>query len=106
MSYLISTKGGEITLGERDTVASALQNGTMILRTPKGSVPQYRDFGISFDMVDRPLPAAKVLLYRAIKEALEQYEPRLKVVGVTFEMDEEDPGHLIPIVEVEVSEES
>lgn len=106
MSYLISTEGGEITMGERDTVASALQNGTMILRTPKGSVPQYRDFGINFAVVDRPLPVAKVLLYSEVKEALEQYEPRLKVMGVTFEPDEKDPGHLIPIVEVEVIEES
>ena len=88
-----------------DTVASVIQNVAVILATRKGDVPFYRDFGLSQTFVDKPIPAARVLLYAEVKEAVEQYEPRAEVVDITFQEDRSAPGRLIPTVEVEIINE-
>ena len=55
-NYLVSANDlTAISLGEQDTVASVLQNIAVILSTPKGTVPGYREFGI--DISDRITPA-------------------------------------------------
>lgn len=103
MTYLVSpARERALTLNETETVASVLQNVAVILGTPKGSVPMYRNFGISTRAVDRTVPVAKTLLVSDVKEAVELYEPRAKVVSVTFEEDAAEPGRLIPTVEVEI----
>jgi phage baseplate assembly protein W len=52
--------------------------------------------------VDRPMNAARPLLISEITEAIQKYEPRANVLGVTFTTDESAPGKLIPTVEVEI----
>lgn len=101
MTYTV-TAGAALTLNETGTAASVLQNVAIILSTRRGSCPMYRDFGISMDFLDRPIPVAKTLAYAEIKEAIEAYEPRATVVGVTFSEDADRPGLLIPIVEVSI----
>ena len=81
---------------------SVLQNIAVILSTPKGSVPMYRDFGISVDILDRPIPVAKAMMTADIKEAIEQWEPRVTFISVDF-MEDELNGRLIPMVEVEIN---
>ncbi len=101
MSYRIEAGGlSDITLNETDTVKSILQNIKIILATRRGSVPLYREFGLSHEMVDRPINVAKALLVSEIREAVETFEPRAEVVGVSFETPE--PGVLVPTVEVNV----
>ena len=85
-----------------DPVESVLQNIAVILSTPKGSVPMYRDFGISVDILDRPIPVAKAMMTADIKEAIEQWEPRVTFICVDF-MEDELNGRLIPMVEVEIN---
>lgn len=103
MAYRVSAgEERKITLNEADERASILQNVAMILSTPKGSVPLYRDFGISIEAIDRPIQAAKALLRSQVKEAVEKYEPRVEVVGVTFEQDPSDPSRLVPTVEIRI----
>jgi phage baseplate assembly protein W len=101
MTYSV-TAGAALTLNEMDPVASVLQNVAIILATRRGSCPMYRDFGISMDFLDRPMPVAKTLAYAEIKEAIETYEPRATVAGVTFSEDANTPGLLIPTVEVNI----
>ncbi len=101
MTYTV-TAGAALTLNETDPVASVLQNVAIILATRRGSCPMYRDFGISMDFLDRPMPVAKTLAYAEIKNAIETYEPRASVVGVTFEERDDAPGLLNPIVEVHI----
>lgn len=101
MTYTV-TAGESLTLNETDTVASVLQNVAIILATRRGTCPLYREFGISMDFLDRPMPVAKTLAYAEIKETIEAYEPRASVVGVTFEERADAPGLLIPIVEVNI----
>lgn len=101
MTYSV-TAGAALTLNETDPVASVLQNVAIILSTRCGSCPLYRDFGISMEFLDRPVPVAKTLAYAEIKEAIEAYELRATVAGVTFSEDANTPGLLIPTVEVNI----
>lgn len=107
MGYKISMSDiGAINLNEADYTKSILQNVSIILRTIKGSCPMYRDFGIDATLIDRPIPAAKVLLFSQIREAIEEYEPRVRVTSVDFDAQGEMQGKLIPVVEVEIIDES
>ncbi len=102
MTYRITPGSlGPLKLNETDTVTSALQNVAIILSTWEGTVPLYRDFGISSEYMHMPIPAAKALLRAEIKEKVERYEPRVSVIGVTFE---ETGNGLIPTLEVEFLE--
>lgn len=105
MTYTVTAgaAGATLTLNETDTVASVLQNVAIILSTRRGSCPLYRDFGVPMDFLDRPMPVAKTLAYAEIKETIEAYEPRVTVVGVTFEERADTPGLLIPTVEVHIN---
>jgi phage baseplate assembly protein W len=106
MSYKISPGNlGKITLSETDTVTAVMQNIAVLLSTRRGSVPLYRDFGLTMDFVDRPIPAAKPLIVAEIENALREYEPRATLISVTFETDKSMPGRLIPTVEVEIHDE-
>ena len=67
--------------------------------------PFYRDFGISSEFLDRPVPVAKVMLISEVREAVEEWEPRASVVNVSFKGNVLEPGRLVPIVEVEISVE-
>ncbi len=101
MSYIVTTEN-KITLNEDDRVASILQNVSIIVSTPKGTVPLDREFGISNTFLDKPLPVARVLAISEIREAIERYEPRARVLNISFEHSEN--GRLIPKVEVEINE--
>lgn len=92
----------KLRLLETETVASVLQNIAIILKTPKGSVPMYREFGLSQSFLDRPMPVARNMLISAVKEAIERWEPRAEVVDVTFTGNASNPGELNPIVEVKI----
>lgn len=93
---------GNIRLNEPEAVNAVLQNIALVLATPKGAVPMYRDFGLSQEFVDKPAPVAKVLMIAGVREAIEQWEPRATVLGITFEENPLEPGRLVPKVEVEI----
>ena len=93
-----------LRLGETETVRAVLRNISVILATRKGSVPFYRDFGVSWDALDKPLPIARSMLIPEIREAIEKWEPRALFLGVEFRRDPAQPGTLVPIVEVEILE--
>lgn len=103
MSYKVSPGDlGALQLNETDTVASVLQNVAIILATRQGTVPLYRGFGLPQKFVDKPIPVARPMLYAEVKEAVEEYEPRAEVIGITFQEDAAAPGRLIPTVEVDI----
>lgn len=106
MRYTVSAQDlDRLRLGEDNTVPSVLQNVALILATPKGGSPMYRDFGLDQSFLDKPLPVAKVMLRVAVKEAIEDWEPRASFVDMTFAGDPADPASLCPVVTVEVLEE-
>lgn len=101
MAYVVKAyAGGKINLAPKTTTEEILQNLTMLLSTPKYTVPLDRDFGLSQRFIDKPAPAvAEALFVSEILDAIEKYEPRVKVESVTFEQGD-TPGMLIPRVEV------
>ena len=106
MSYFVSTKNlDSITLNEKDTVKSVLQNIKIILMTRQFSVPLYRNFGLPMQFVDKPLAVARPSLKAEIKPAISEYEPRAIVLNVILETDMSAPGKLIATVEVEIRDE-
>lgn len=105
MIYTVSAADARgIKLNEVDTARSVLQNVAMILATRQQTVPLYRSFGLPQKFVDKPIPAAKPLAIAEVKEAVEEFEPRATVLSVTFSEDTDNPGRLIPTVEVEIHE--
>lgn len=104
MSYTVSaTDLGKLRFNEVDTINSVLQNIAVILSTPKGTVPLYRDFGLDWRHLDKPMPVAKVLMISEVREAIERWEPRATVQNISFSVDPAQPGTLIPTVEVEIN---
>jgi len=89
---------------ESDKVRSILQNVAIILSTRQGSVPMYRDFGLPMNFVDKPFNVAQPLIISEIVEAIQNYEPRAKVVNVRFIAERGSPDRLVPVVEVEIDE--
>lgn len=103
MSYQISASDlGCIRWNESDTVNSVIQNIAIILSTPLGSVPLYREFGLDMTFVDKPEPVARVLMIAAVQTAIPRWEPRAAVRNVTPQADLSRPGKLTPLVEVEI----
>ena len=89
MSYYVSSdEPPELSLNERDTVRSVLQNIYLILKTPLGSVPMYREFGLDMSFIDRPLPAIRPLMLAAIRDAVDKFEPRANILNVEVEAAE------------------
>lgn len=73
MSFQVSaTDLGRIRLNEPETVNAVLQNIALVLATPKGSVPMYRDFGLPQDFLDmlfpRPSKGRRCRLFTARKK--------------------------------------
>lgn len=103
MSYTVSaTDLTNIHFGEKDPVKSVLQNIAVILSTPLGSVPMYREFGLDCSFLDKPMPIAKVMMVAPVREAVERWEPRATVLNVFPAEDPSKPGVLIPTVEVDI----
>lgn len=103
MAFKVSaTDLKNIRWSEKDTVNSVLQNIAVILSTPKGSVPLYRDFGLDMSILDRPIPVAEVLIVAEVTQAINRWEPRAVVRNVYPRIDPSQPGKMEPMVEVEI----
>lgn len=75
--------------GEDDTAVrrEIVRNVHTLLLTPIGSCPLYREFGLDVAYLDFPQNVAKGLFTVAAIEAVEKWEPRVRVKDVTFEAD-------------------
>lgn len=106
MSYAVkATDLDLITLDPPDTVSEVLGNMVTILNTWKGECPFYRDFGLSRDLLHRPLNYAAQMLQADIINTAARYEPRAEILDISFSVDEEAPDKLVPCVELEVRED-
>lgn len=87
-------------LDESEKVRDILQNVAMILCTPLGSVPHYRDFGLDWSFIDRPENIARPMLVMAVREAIQRHEPRVEVLDVSIKHG--DFSRLVPTVELRI----
>ena len=106
MSYMIDCKenNNKLKIIPLNTTEEILQNLFVLLNTVKGTVPMYRNFGINLDVVDENINLAKAHITNTIYDAVNKYEPRAKIVNITFKGDAM-LGKLYPIVEVEINEQ-
>ena len=106
MKIDVSAGMSGINFSPQSPEAEVIQNVRCILSTRKGSVPFDRAFGVSWDMLDRPLPVAKAMMIAAVVEAVQEYEPRAEVRGVKFNADggAAMEGVLDPVVTIEINE--
>lgn len=84
-------------------IEEILQNITVILTTPKGSVTLDRSFGIDMSFLDLPLEISENICTTQIIEAIQDYEPRVEVTKVSYEKDH-STGILKPKVQVRINE--
>ncbi len=86
MTYEVSSANGySLDLNQSDEVRSILQNVAVLLCTKKGTVPMYREYGLSMEFLDKPLEVAETLAFSEISEALEMFEPRAELEDLFFE---------------------
>lgn len=101
MIYKISNKSEiQYTLCENRELESVLQNIALILRTKRGTVPMYRDFGLPMAFIGMPLPAAEAMAAQEIYDAIEAFEPRVKLNDISLTATES--GAMKIEVEVEI----
>ena len=81
----ISFAYGEGDEAERREI---MRNVQTILATPLGTCPLYRDFGLDISVLDAPIDVAQNLLAVEIMDAVDRWEPRVRVTDVTFTADE------------------
>ena len=62
--------GFEYGAGDGATEREIIRNVEMIMATPVGSSPLYRDFGVDNSMLDKPLDVARSLYAVAVMEAV------------------------------------
>lgn len=106
MAYIVSAYNLEkINLAPDTVTEDVLQNVSVILATTQFTVPLDRGLGLSQRYLGKPIQTAKAIIISEIMEAIETYEPRAQVEAVTFEIDEDVPGKLIPYVEVTINDE-
>ncbi len=109
MTYKVKAAGAVpavLRLNESEQTAAVLQNLAVLLGTRQGTVPFFREFGLPQKFLDKPINVARSLLYLEVKEAIERFEPRAELVGMDIEVDEMQPGRLIPVVEVRIKNEA
>lgn len=92
---------GEIDFSPATTIKEILQNVRTILTTAKYTVPLDREFGLDASILDAPIAVVRAKLTAEIIQAVETYEPRVKVTKVTYEGDGKE-GVLTPKVQVRI----
>lgn len=83
----------KFTLVEKDLYKSVLQNISVILSTPKGTDPHRPDFAFDVSaLIDRPTPLSLGQLKAKIVEAIETWEPRVRVKEIKAKHSFFQPG--------------
>lgn len=79
-----------------------IQNVKVLLSTAKFTVPLDRGLGLEQRFVDKPINIAQTLVISEVLDAVEQYEPRVKVISVSSDISD-ITGKLIAVAEVEIN---
>lgn len=79
--------------GDNATRREIVRNVRTLLATPLGTCPLHRTFGIDTAILDNPTPVAQNLMAVEIMDAVERWEPRVRVTDVTFRADEQGKLH-------------
>ncbi len=102
---VLGVSGGPLVLGATG-VAEIAQNIRVILTTAAWSCALDRRFAGSVGYLDSPAPLTTASRVAEIMEMVERYEPRAKVLGVSFVPDPQSAlaGRLFPKVRFKIKE--
>ena len=89
-------------LAPSSVIGEVVQNVCTLLSTFKGQVPFDRGFGLSMDIMDLPPGKAMAKLQIEIIEAIQDYEPRARVINIEFKDGGISDGILVPKVKIGV----
>lgn len=107
MEYTVAgILGGELTLGATG-IEDILQCVRIILATQAWSAPLDRKFAHHGDFIDRPVPSVIHRDLAELAEAVERYEPRVRVLAIDWSRGSPSAamdGRLTPIVRIEILE--
>ena len=98
------SKGVALSLEPANKQQEAIQSIYIVLNTPVGTVPYYREFGIDNSYMHKPIVTAQAMYAAAITEAVERFVPNVSVEQVLFENNADEPSTLYPILEVTINE--
>lgn len=90
MERVAVTALSEVNFAPKTETEEVVQNVRTILATRVGTVPLDRDFGVSWEHLDKPLPVARALMQSEVIEAIARYEPRASIEAVEFDETESD----------------
>lgn len=85
-----------------DEVREIVQNILCILKTPQGSCPGLRGYGIDPSILHKPVLVAKAAFSVSLQRQMQEYEPRATLESLEFEVDPFHPEVLCPILEVTI----
>lgn len=105
MKITVKSSDKNFSFAPKNTAEEIVQNVRMLLNTDKFTVPLDRGFGLKRDYLHRPQPAVKVMVIQEIHEAVEQYEPRAKIVKIDVSGDGIE-GKMEICLELEVDNEA
>ena len=100
---IIPDENAPINLAPETLLEEIIQNINTILLTPKGSVPLDRNFGTSWQFIDRPTQIAESMIIADVFDAIEEYEPRVEIIDITF-VTSDMTGVITPRLEVSINE--
>lgn len=105
MTFTIDcSQGVDLTLAPENEVEEVIQDIFVLLNTPKGTVPFYREFGIDGEYLHKPIHLAKTMYAAAVTDAIEQFIPGVQLQSVSFAGNADSPSTLRPILEVTIFE--
>ena len=100
MRYRVSSRGLKLSFGQKSVESEVIQNIMVILNTPRGSVPGYREFGIDMAYMHNPASIAETQFAVAVNDALRRFEPRARLESISFDNAELAKGIVLPVLEV------
>jgi len=83
-------------------VEEILQCVKCCLWTAKGTVFNYRDFGIDVTMIDRPINAVQNKFVAECARAIQKFEPRCRLKKISWAKSDALDGQLKPIITIEI----
>lgn len=90
----------QLLLFHENWLSKIAEEVRLVLNTPIGTVPGYRDYGMDMSYVHLPANAAESIYASAAAEAIERFVPSLRVNQVYFPEDEDGVKSLQPTIEV------
>lgn len=104
MIYEVTAGLPVVNFAPSTLVEEVLQNVAAIISTKRYTVPMDREFGVEFSFLDDPMPVAQARASAEIISAIQQHEPRCRVLSVSYDGDAQE-GILRPRVKVDVPNE-